>query len=344
MSFKQAFGIDPGTDTIKIYDFKDDTITVEKNLIAVKDHNTVLCAGDDAYEFYNRVSADTIVTSPMYMGRIGDVRFAEAIIHFLLRKQGHYIGRRPLLYFAVPCDMTEIERRAYTAIARRGKLRNCSVYLIEKPISDALALGIPTSKSKGSMMINIGAETTTLSSTADSHVILNRSVPYGGKQINEGIVSMVRRINRLHISEKTAEDIKLAITGTKDPDFRGVTVSGIDTENGLPRTGFVTKTTGQRAVYECISAIIKGLNTFIERTPPQIRKTISEEGIYLTGGGARIPGIDRELSSALGYPIHLSSLYEYSTVSGLKEVIKFSGANKLAYDVYDNGRTRRRKK
>lgn len=71
--------------------------------------------------------------------------------------------------------MTEIERRSYYTIAHKGALKNCRMYLVDKPIADALALGIPINRTKGSMIVNIGAQSTEISVIANTRVIFPES-------------------------------------------------------------------------------------------------------------------------------------------------------------------------
>ncbi len=330
MFYKQEFGIDLGTDTIKIYDKKTDTVTVEKNLIAVRNGNTVLGAGNDAFEMLGRTATDTTVMTPVSDGRIRDIRFTEAILHILLFNQKHYIGHRPSIYFAAPTDMTEIERRAYASIARRGKLRGCAVYLVEKPILDALALGISIKKAKGSMMINIGASSAYLSAIAESNVILGKSFPIGGRSFDDAITTAVKKRNKLNISPKGAEKIKMDLLGTENSN-NGITIEGTDADTGLPRSGYVTRSTAAGAARGVIDEMISEFKSFLERIPPQVRTTVSIEGIYLTGGGSRIVGLAQMLSDGLGYSVKASSQKRLCTINGLKEVIVHSGANKLIY-------------
>lgn len=330
MFYKQEFGIDLGTDTIKIYDKREDSVITEKNLIAIRGDSELIAVGNDAFEMVNRASADIVVTTPSEAGKISDIRMTEAIIHSLLFKQRHYIGRRPDIYFAVPADMTEIEKRAYASIAKRGKLRNCSVYLVEKPIADALALGIPVAKAKGTTMLNIGASGTVLSAIAESNVILNNFIPIGGNTIDIEIAAAVRKKNNIIISRKMAQKIKTDLIDGDKPS-NGAIAEGIDTDSGLPRSGFITSGTVNKVVDNVIDELIVHLQDFMQRIPPQIRSITSEEGIYLTGGCSRIRDIRKKLSEGLGYPVHLSSLYEQSTINGLKEVISYAGANRLAY-------------
>lgn len=328
--FKQEFGIDLGTDTIKIYDKKTDTFSIEKNLIAVKDSNTVLTAGNAAFNMLGRSSSDTVVTTPVAGGRINDIRYTEAIIHLLLFEQKHYIGHRPSIYFAVPTDMTELERRAYASIARRGKLRDCTVYLVEKPILDALALGLPVRRAKGSMMINIGAFSTELSAIADANVILSKSVPIGGNSFDNAIAGAVRRKNLINISLKNAEKLKISMLGS-DKAQESMSVDGTDAKTGLPRNGLVTRNTVKKAVDAQLAELLGQLREFLERIPPQVRNTVMSEGIYLTGGSSRLAGLEELFAKSLDFPVHLSSQYQFCTINGVKEVILHSYANSLAY-------------
>ena len=330
MFYRQEFGIDLGTDTIKIFDKKTDTITVEKNLIAVRSGSTVLGAGNEAYEMVGRTSSDTAIMTPVFDGRIIDIKFAEAIIHILLFSQRHYIGYRPSIYFAAPTDMTEIERRAYASIARRGKLRGCAVYLVEKPILDALALGIPIKKAKGSMMINIGASSAYLSAIAESNVILSKSFPMGGRSFDAAIAAAVKKRNMLNISLKSAELLKIKLLDS-NTHTSGMTVEGTDVTTGLPRNGYVTHATVFNAVKGLIEEMIVEFRSFLERIPPQVRNTVSLEGIYLTGGGSRIAGLGDMLSAGLKYSVKTSSHGRLCTINGLKEVMVHSGANQLIY-------------
>lgn len=49
------------------------------------------------------------------------------------------------------------------------------MYLVDKPIADALALGIPINRTKGSMIVNIGAQSTEISVIANTRVIFPES-------------------------------------------------------------------------------------------------------------------------------------------------------------------------
>jgi len=330
MFYHQEFGIDLGTDTIKIYDKRSDRVDIEKNMIAVRNRQEIAAVGNAAYRIVGREPENVKVQVPMSSGKINDILLVEAILHTLLFQQKHYIGRRPDLFFSVPPDMTEIERRAYASIARRGKLRNCNIYLVEKPVADALSMGLAPRKTAGSMIVNIGACSTELSVISFSRVILNRNINVCGNDIDARIVSSVRRKNSLFISKKIAEELKINLDLYKRNKSRSISLMGIDADSGLPRNGIITVANVEKAINQSLPELASEIKKFMERIPPQIKKPVMEEGVHLCGGGSHIAGLEQYLKESLSCPVRISSQFQFSTVNGLREIISHSGKQNVS--------------
>lgn len=321
MSFNHVFGVDLGTSSIKIFSLKKNEITVEKNMIAIRNHNQVLAAGNDAYEMFEKTPADVAVSYPVSYGSIADINHVEVVLHTVLRKMDRYIGYGPVIYFSVPMNMSEIERRAYYAVAHAGTLKKPRVYLVERPICDAIALGIPINRTRGSMIVNIGAQSTEISIIANEQVIISKTIHIGGKQLNESICDIVRRKNNLLIGKRTARRLKVAIANMSGELREARKIVGVNTLSGIPRESIVSASLIYEAIREPLHNVAVELKTFIERIPPQIAASVLAEGVYLTGGTTRIPGLDRYMEDYTGYPIRLSSYYELCTIKGLEELI-----------------------
>lgn len=333
MSFGNVYGVDLGTSSVKIFSLKKNKITVEKSMLAIRNQDQLLAVGNDAYEMFEKTPENVQISCPVAYGAIADVNHVEVVLHTLLRKTDRYIGHGPVIYFSVPMNMSEIERRAYYAITHNGLLRKPQVYLVERPICDALALGIPISKTKGSMVVNIGAESTDFSIIANEQVIISKTIYIGGKQLNESICDMVRRNYNLLIGRRTARRLKIAMANLNGDRREGRKVVGINTLSGIPREGVVSAALVREAIREPLENIASELKTFIERIPPQIAASVAAEGIYLTGGTTRIPGLDKYIERFTGYPIKLSSYYELCTIKGLEELITHKALKKWARSI-----------
>ncbi len=330
---RNVFGVDLGTSAIKIYSLRKNRLMIEHNMIAVMNGTQVIAVGSDAFEMYEKNPPGISVDRPMVNGRIADVAEVEMMMRVLIARTDRHAGANPVIYFSAPLNMSELEKRAYYAISHTGSLRNPRVFLVDRPICDALSLGIPLSKTKGSMILNIGAQSTEVSVIAGEQVIVSDIIQLGGQQLNESICNEIRRSRNLLVGKRTARRLKSVLASFESRGSEERKITGVDTLSGLPREDVVTTDLISLAVEAELHKGAEEMRSFLERTPPQIAKCIIDEGIYLTGGTARIPGIDRYLSRVIGCRINLSSDYEFSTVKGLEELIRHKELKKWAYSI-----------
>ncbi len=322
MLFRKVYGVDLGTSTIKVYSYQKDKVYQERNMVAVKDKKRVLAVGDRAYEMFEKAPDEIEVASPMAYGMIADIVKAEVSLYSLIKKIHPYQWFGSVMYFAVPADLTQIEKRAYNSMANGGWLQNNRVRIVEKPIADAIAMDIPIRKTKGSMVVNIGAQSTEISVIADGKVIISKVLKLGGKQIDIEICNEVNRVDRLMIGTRTASRLKTSIGELYSQKEQLRKVIGIDTLSGLPREAVISSETVNGAIIRPITTIGNEIKTFLERTPPQIAYSILKEGIYLAGGSTWIKNIDKFLADHTGYGVCLSEMHETCTIRGIERMIK----------------------
>ena len=328
--FGNAFGIDPGTCDIRIYSQKRDTFLAEKNMAAIRGKNQLLAVGNEAFSMYEKTPPSVEVRSPIESGSIADIDMAEVVIHKLLMKADPHIGVAPSLYFAKPYRCSDLERRAYRMIAQAGSLRNPRVYLVDRPICDALSFGIPLNRTAGVIVVGVGAQNTEMSVIADGQVLISRSVPYGGWHMDEEICNLIRRRHNLLVGRRTARRLKAVLGSFVPVRTEARKVTGMNTLSGLPREAVVSSNLVYDAVRGNAKAIADSLVDFIERIPPQVRSEAMKEGIYLTGGTAHLQGAEAFFSEASGAPVNLSSRFGMSTIYGLKEIVRDKTLGKWA--------------
>lgn len=333
MSFSSAFGVDLGTGSVKVYNPKNDSINKEENMAAVRNGESVIAVGNEAYEISGRNPKNVELIRPMAGGRIQNALIAEAVLHTLLgRASGRGTpGFHPELYFAVPTDITGIERKTYTTIAKKGRYRSAGILLVERPIADALALGIPILNTDGAILINIGYQNTEISVIADRHVIFSQMIPVGGHDFTVSIQDGIRKKNSFAVSESTAQRLKITLCRLNEDRGEGCKVRGIDLDSGLPRDGIVSSANVISCVRRKTDELSLSLKKVMERIPPHIREIASREGIFMTGGSTRIPGSETYFTEALGCPVRVSEYHELSTVCGLKAVMTHRELGHWAY-------------
>ena len=320
MPFHKTFGVDLGTSDVKLYSLEQDTIITEKNMIAVRNQNQILAVGNDAYEIFEKNPSNVAVISPMPGGKIADINYMELVLARLLEKFQVKAAFGSSLFLAVPSDLSEIEQRAYHTLENTG--RNGKIYMVDKAIADAVALGIPINNTKGTMVVNMGAQSTEISVLEGGRVVISKILELGGRQLNEAIVNMARKNHNLYIGSRTARRLKFSLAYLKEDIMEARKIVGVDCLSGLPREGVIPSDEIYGAIVEPVRSVCQEIQFFLERIPPQMRTNIEDQGIFLTGGTTRIPDIDWFLSQETGRKVRLSGFYELCTIYGLKEIIK----------------------
>ena len=180
-------------------------------------------------------------------------------------------------------------------------------YIIEEPMAAAIGAGLPVHEPTGNMVVDIGGGTTEVAVISLGGIVTSQSVRIGGDELDDAIVSFVKKEFSLALGERTAEEIKITL-GSAYPLEQELhaEIRGRDLVSGLPKTIVVSTEEIRRSIEEPVSAIIDAVKVTLDRTPPELAADIMEQGIVLTGGGALLHGLSNRLSAETGMPIVIS--------------------------------------
>jgi len=224
--------------------------------------------------------------------------------HFINKVCGKFIFA-PRLMICIPSQVTEVEKKAVVDAASQAGARK--VYLIEEPIAAAIGAGIDISKASGNMVVDIGGGTTDVAVIALGGSVVSTSLKVAGDKFDEAIVKYIKKKHNVVIGERTAEDIKINV-GCVYPKIQDVEmdIRGRDLSTGLPKNLTVYSSEIMEALQEPAFAIIEAVHSVLERTPPELAADISTKGIYMTGGGCLVDGLDKLLSKATGINVMIA--------------------------------------
>ena len=202
---KSVYGIDFGTSNIKIYNGVTRTSLNEKNIIAIKNKTDLFEIGDEAFKMYEKAPDNIEVVFPIKYGVIADLKKMKMLFEQFFKKltgpRGSKMGR---FCIAVPADITEVEKRAFYEVVAKSDIKAREIKIVEKPIADAVGLGIDISSSKGNMIVNIGADTTEVSIISHGGIVISRIVKIGGNMLDQLICESVKKRYNILIGLKTA--------------------------------------------------------------------------------------------------------------------------------------------
>ncbi len=304
--FGQDIGIDLGTATVIAYVKGKGIVLREPSVVAV-DSNTgdVVAVGKEARRMLGRTPGNIVATRPLREGVISDYTVTEKMLKYFISKVG---GRRlfaPRIMICIPSRVTEVEKKAVIDAANQAGARK--VYLIEEPIAAAIGAGIDISKPCGNMVVDIGGGTTDIAVISLGGSVVSTSIKVAGDKFDEYIIKYIKKKHNLAIGERTAEDLKVNI-GCVYPKIQDteMDVRGRDLTSGLPTTITIRSSEMLEALIEPSMMIIDAVHSVLEKTPPELAADISDKGIYMTGGGCLIDGLDKLLQEKTGINVMIA--------------------------------------
>ena len=305
--FSRAIGIDLGTANTLVHVRGKGILLREPSVIAIESESRkVLAVGEEAKQMLGRTPGNVVAIRPLKDGVIADFDQTEQMLRGFIRKV-HRAGSLVRLTVAVgiPSGATEVERRAVIDAARHAGAQEA--YLIEEPMAAAIGAGLPVSEPTGSMVVDIGGGTTEVAVISLGGVVTSQSTRTAGDEIDEAIISYVRRVYNLLIGARTAEDVKVNIASAYPMEEElSMDVRGRDLVTGLPRSAVLTSSEIREAIADPLNEIVEAVKVTLENTPPELASDIMERGIVLAGGGALLRGMDRLLSAETEMPVHIA--------------------------------------
>ena len=305
-SFGQDIGIDLGTATVIAYVKGKGVVLREPSVVAIdKESGEVLAVGKEARRMLGRTPGNIIATRPLREGVISNYTITEKMLKYFIGKIcGKYIFA-PRMIICVPSLVTEVEKKAVIDAATQAGARK--VCLIEEPLAAAIGAGLEISKPSGNMVVDIGGGTSDIAVIALGGTVISTSIKVAGDKFDEAIVKYIKKKHNIVIGERTAEELKIKV-GCVMPKIQNVDmkIRGRDLSSGLPKTVTVYSNEMIEALKESAEQIVEAIHSLLEKIPPELSADISLNGIYMTGGGALLDGLDKLIQEATGVKVTIA--------------------------------------
>ncbi len=298
--FSREIGIDLGTANTLVY-VRGKGIVISEPSVVAKDLRSgeILAIGAEAKRMVGRTPASIVAVRPLKDGVISDFEITEQMLRYFIKRVHDRLALipHPRVVIGIPSGVTEVEKRAvqdacYSAGARWARL-------VEEPMAAAIGAGLPVGEPTGSLIVDIGGGTTEVAVVSLGGIVVSRSIRIGGDEMDQDIVAYARREFNLHMGERTAEDIKIAI-GSAYPvgEEMSTYFRGRDLLTGLPRAVEVSSAQIREAIEPSVQQIVDAVKDALEETPPELVADVMDTGIYLAGGGALLRGLDQRIAEA----------------------------------------------
>lgn len=315
-SLGRDLGIDIGTFHTHIFVEGRGVVVSEPSIVATDaKQESVVTVGEDAYRLLLRNPETLTPMSPLKEGFIVDYRIVLSMLKYFMNKASKAV-RRSRVVMAVPCGITDVERRAMTdAIIQAGARE---AYLLESPVAAAIGASLPIMEARGSMAVDIGGSTTDVAIVSMGGKVASKTSRVGGNELNEVIYKYIRSEFSIMVSDETVEDIKLTLGTAMPPSVEGeYTIVGRHSETGLTKRCIIRKSEVYEILRQPIAEMVAVVRSILEKTPPELVADIMESGMLLTGGTALLEGLDLHMREELGVPVRIADAPDLTVALGL---------------------------
>ncbi|MBO7568856.1 MAG: rod shape-determining protein [Bacteroidaceae bacterium] len=326
-SLTQDIAMDLGTANT-IITINGRVVVDEPSVVALdKKNNKMIAVGHKAKMMYGKEHEGIRTCRPLRDGVIADFYACEQMMRGLIKmvNTGHHLFTPSLrMVIGVPSGSTEVELRAVRDSAEHSGGRD--VYLIFEPMAAAIGCGIDVEAPEGQMIVDIGGGSTEIAVISLGGIVSNNSIRVAGDELTADIQEYMARQHNVKVSERMAERIKInvgsALTDLGDEAPEDFLVHGPNRITALPLEIAVC----YQEIAHCIDKTIAKIETAVlqalEATPPELYADIVKNGIWLTGGGALLRGLDKRLSDKIQIPFHVDDDPLHSVAKGTGIALK----------------------
>ena len=306
----EEIAIDLGTSNTLIIHL--DKVVVDEPSIVARDiqTNEIVAIGTRAQQMHGKTHKKIETICPLKDGVISDFQSSEQMIRGFIKM----IPRKRSLFsptlkmvICIPSGVTEVEKRAVIDSAEHAGAKE--VFLIHEPMAAAIGIGIDVLEPNGNMVIDIGGGTTEIAVISLGGIVTEKSIRIAGDEFTDNIKNYMKTRHNIAIGDTTAERIKInvgsALTELDEPPAN-YPVHGRDLMTGIPKEIVVTYKEIAGAMNNSIEQIEEAVMSALFQTPPELSADIYNTGLYLTGGGSMLRGLDKRISQKTKLPVYVA--------------------------------------
>ncbi len=311
-SFTRELAIDLGTANTIIIDEDGEIVVNAPSVVALDRHtDKMIAVGDKAKQMYEKHNDNLRVVRPLGEGVIADFNACEQMLRGLIgmvHSGKHLFSPSLRMVIGVPSGSTEVQLRAVRDSAEHAGGRD--IYLLFEPMAAAIGIGLDVLAPEGNMIVDIGGGTTEIAVISLGGIVANSSIKVAGDDFTQDIQDYMSRQHNVKVSERMAERIKInvgaALTDLGENQPEDYVVHGPNKITALPMEIPVCYQEISHCLEKSIAKIETAVLKALETTPPELYADIVKNGIWLTGGGALLRGLDKRLTDKINIPFHVA--------------------------------------
>ena len=297
--------IDIGSANTLVYRQGDGIVFDQPTVVAMHaGTGDVVAMGDEAWQLLGGDSGSVLAVRPLREGTMTEIDVTQRMLAVVLRRVGVTRFPKPRVVVCVPPSASAVERRAIDRALRYAGGRQ--IVPVEEPLAAAVGADLPVHEPLGNLIVDIGGGRSEMAVVSMGGVVSGRSAPVGGFDLDAAVQNHIRGTYGVAIGEKSAEELKVAI-GSAFPSqsSRAAKVIGRELATGSMVEVRVDEDELRQAMAPVVKTIVEEARMTLSEAPPELTHDVLETGMFLTGGGSLLRGLDMLLAQECEVPVHV---------------------------------------
>jgi rod shape-determining protein MreB len=328
---RRDLALDLGTANTQVYRQGQGIVFDQPSVVALHGKTAeVLAVGRQAWAMAADRPGEVVVVRPLFRGAVSNFELTEQMIRMILREVGVARFARPRILVCVPSALTPVERRAVEEAVTEAGARSAT--LVDQVLAAAIGAGLPIHDPVGSMVVDVGGGVSQIAMLALGGVVTWKAVPVGGLDMDDAIQRHLRTRYDLSVGEAAAEQIKIEV-GSAYPsaDAAMAEVQGRNVKSAAQTVVVLTPEEVRGVLEDSVGQIVRSSRDCLAESPPELAHDVLETGLFLTGGGALLRGLDMRLAQDCEVPVHLTEHPLATVVIGAGRLLDYEPDQRTAF-------------
>jgi rod shape-determining protein MreB len=329
--------IDLGSANTLVYRQGDGIVFDQPTVVAMHGGSgDVVAMGDEAWQLLGGDSGNVLAVRPLREGTMTEFEVTQRMLAVVLRRVGVTRFPKPRVLVCVPPSASAVERRAIDRAIRYAGGRQ--IVPVEEPLAAAVGADLPVHEPLGNLIVDIGGGRSEMAVVSMGGVVSGRSALVGGFDLDAAVQDHIRGTYGVAIGEKSAEELKVAI-GSAFPSqsARAAKVIGRELASGSMVEVRVDEDEIRQAMAPAVKTIVEEARMTLAEAPPELTHDVLETGMFLTGGGSLLRGLDMLLAQECEVPVHVVERPLETVVSGAGRMLEHLDDYRTSFQLLRRG-------
>jgi rod shape-determining protein MreB len=297
--------IDLGSANTLVYRQGDGVVFQEPTVVALHGGTgEVVAMGEQAWQMLGGDSGNVLAFRPLRAGTMTEFDVTQRMLAVVFNRVGVTRFPKPRVVVCMPPAASPVERRAIERAIRHAGGRQ--IVPVEEPLAAAVGANLPVHEPLGNLIVDVGGGRSEMAVVSMGGVVSGRSSKIGGFDLDVAIQDHIRSRYDVAIGEKSAEELKIAIgSAFPSPSGRAAKVIGRELASGNTVEVLVDEDEIRQAMGPAVGAIVEEARMTLAEAPPELTHDVLETGMFLTGGGSLLRGLDMLLAQECEVPVHV---------------------------------------